>query len=101
MAVIGAIIEIFICFFCVIGLYFCVTRISDGFIKKNAPSKSLILIEECDEQNLEYLIRFYQSRIVNSDFDGLICGIAVGKSTGVDQAFVDRLNLEYGNIYFI
>lgn len=101
MAVFQTVAEIFLCFFSVLGLYFTVTYISDSITIKNAPSSTLLYIEQCDSENLEYLIRFYQSRLINGDFSGLINGILLPRNCGLDMKTQEKLCKEFKNIYFV
>lgn len=94
----SAVLQITVCFFSVIGLYFFVTHITDGVVKRNAPSESLVLIEYCNPDDLEYLVRYYESRIVGGDFQGLVNGIAIARTVSADEEVLDRLMTEYENI---
>ncbi len=94
-------VETLMCFFCVLGLYFAVTKISDGVAMKNAPSKCLIVIDECKKADFEYLVRYLESRIIDGDFEKMMCGIGVSASLGIEADIFSKLSSEYGNIYLI
>ncbi len=98
-----AVFEIIFCFFAVIGVYAVVTSIFDYIVTKNAPSKSSILIQQCtdDNETLEYLIRYYESRIINGEFSCVINGILISPHVNADTALIEKLNLEFGNISFL
>ena len=90
--------EIILCFFAILGVYFLVTKIIDGAVAKNAPSENFIYIDWCDKDDLEYLVRFFESRVVHGDLDGLVNGIIIGSKVGVDAAEFDKLSKEFDNI---
>ncbi len=99
MSVFCAVIDIFLCFFAVLGLYFSVTKLTDRVAAKNAPSKCIIVIEGCAEDSVEYLIRFFESRLLYGDFEPFFDGITISPSVHADDALISRLAEEYGNIY--
>lgn len=101
MAVFQSVAEILLCFFAVLGMYFTVSFISDRVTIRSAPSKTLLYIEQCDSENLEYLIRFYQSRLINGDFSGTINGILLPRNIGLDVETEEKLCAEFENIYFV
>jgi len=101
MTVFQSITEIILCFFAVLGLYFFVSYIMDCISFRKAPSKTLLYIEECNADNLEYLIRLYESRIICGDFDGMIYGILLPRDNGLDIETSSKLCNEFGNIYFV
>jgi hypothetical protein len=101
MAVFQSAADIFICFFSVLGLYFTISCISDRITIRNAPSRTLLYIEQCNSENLEYLIRFYESRLIDGDFSDSICGILLPKNCGLDRQTEEKLCNEFKNIYFV
>lgn len=90
----SSVFEILLCLFAILGLYLVITTIFDFFAVKNAPSKSVILIEECDEDNLDYLIRVYQGRLLCPILDTIVIAPTVNAS----DKLIEKLNLEFGNV---
>lgn len=99
MSVFCAVIDIFLCFFAVLGLYFSVTKLTDRIAAKNAPSKCIIVIEGCQEDSIEYLIRFLESRLLYGEFEAFFDGITISPTLHADDSVISRLSEEYGNIY--
>lgn len=100
MAVFKSILDIFICFFSIFGVYFVVMSIFDRIAFYKAPSKTVLYIKEYRTEDLEYLVRFYESRIINGDFEDMISGIVIKRENGTCENTVEKLAKEFGNIYF-
>ncbi len=100
MSIVGAIIEIFVCFWCVIGLYYGITKLLDISAAKNAPSNSVILIRQCNKGDIDYLVRFFEGRVVG-ELEKLVDGIAIDRNVEINNELFEKLKDEFGNIYLI
>lgn len=90
----NAVFEIFLSLFAILGLYLVISTIFDFAVSKKAPSKSIILIEECDKENLDYLVRYYQGKLINPILDTIVIAPTVNAS----DELVEKLNREFGNV---
>ena len=100
MSVLVSFCEILVCFFSVFGIYFLVTSIFDRVAFLKAPSQTLLYIKDCDNENIEYLVRFYESRIIRGDFEDMIVGILIKRRGDFCEETLEKLAKEFENIYF-
>ena len=88
-------------FFGVLGVYFLLSFVLDRLCEKRANAKCFVLIEEVDEREIEYLVRFLESRFVNGEFSNLFSGIAISKTLPCDREKLKPLIVEFKNIHFL
>ncbi len=101
MGFLGAVFEILMCLFAVLGVYFTVTRILDCVTIKNAPAKCMIVVETCKKEDFEYLVRFLECRFADGDYGKIVESIGVLKDLDVSEEVLSKLSREFGNIYLI
>ena len=90
----NAVFDIILSLFAILGLYFVVSTILDFAVSKKTASKSVILIEECDPSEIDYLVRYYQGKLINPILDTIV----IAPTVNVSDKLVGKLNKEFKNV---
>lgn len=92
---------VFESFFAVLGVYFLLSFVLDRLCEKRVKARCIVLVEEADEREIEYLVRFLESRFVNGEFGGIFSGIGISKTVICDKEKLKPLAQEFKNIHFL
>lgn len=88
-------LQIFMGLFTLLGIYDFIRSIFDAHVMKKARAKCKVLICSCTD-DVEYAIRFAQSRFVLGEYADFFDGIALSSKVEINNEKLKDLNKEFG-----
>ncbi len=99
MQILNVMLQIIIVFFAIMGVYDFIRHLLDTYVQKKSGSSCKIYVESCESENVEYLIRFAESRFIFGDYSEIFDGIVLSENVKTDREVFDRLSEEYDNVF--
>ena len=99
MQILNVMLQIIIIFFAIMGVYDFIRHLLDTYIQKKSGATCKVYVESCEKENVEYLVRFAESRFVFGDYSGIFDGIVLSDSVNTDKDVLERLRGEYDNVF--
>lgn len=94
-----SLIEITVCFFAVLGIYFTVSHMINTRVFKNSGIYAKITVYSIkNRHDTEYALRNLMCRVHRGAFCGIANTVVIKKSVAADEKIIEKLSAEFGNL---